>query len=293
MALPSSGALSLSAIQTEFGGANPISISEYYAGGGYVPAGTSGTYGAVPSSGAISFQKFYGTQNGFTFNATIASNTQNYNIKSAAIAAGWNQVLPLLATITINSGVVVGSSSTGAYALQTGVTFPAGSTITIINNGYIVGMGGAGAAAVGSGNGNGGGSAGPALLIQQATTIYNNSIIGGGGGGGGGGGAGRSCRFGWTAAGGAGGGGAGNNAGSPNGSTLSGGAGYTGGVYGAERGGTGGAGGGLGSNGGTGENGSGSCSSGLGGGGGAGGACTAGNSLITWATVGTRYGALN
>jgi len=61
MAIPSSGAISLSTIQTEFGGANPISLNEYYAGGAYVPAGTSGTYGAVPSSGTISIQNFYGT----------------------------------------------------------------------------------------------------------------------------------------------------------------------------------------------------------------------------------------
>jgi hypothetical protein len=61
MTLPSSGPLTLADIQTEFGGSNPISLSEYYAGGAYVPAGTSGTYGAVPSSGAISIQNFYGT----------------------------------------------------------------------------------------------------------------------------------------------------------------------------------------------------------------------------------------
>jgi len=33
MTLQSSGAISLSQVQTEFGGANPISMSEYYAGG--------------------------------------------------------------------------------------------------------------------------------------------------------------------------------------------------------------------------------------------------------------------
>ena len=62
MALPTSGPLSLADIQTEFGGSNPISLSEYYAGGTYVPAGTSGTYGAVPTSGEISLRNFYGTQ---------------------------------------------------------------------------------------------------------------------------------------------------------------------------------------------------------------------------------------
>ena len=63
MTLPTSGPISLSDIQTEFGGSNPISLSEYYAGGSYVPAGTSGTNGAVPSSGTISIWNFYGTSN--------------------------------------------------------------------------------------------------------------------------------------------------------------------------------------------------------------------------------------
>jgi hypothetical protein len=61
MAIPSSGPLKLSTIQTEFGGINPISLSEYYAGGANVPSGTSGTNGAVPPNGAISISKFYGT----------------------------------------------------------------------------------------------------------------------------------------------------------------------------------------------------------------------------------------
>lgn len=63
MALPPSGPLSLADIQTEFGGSNPISLSEYYAGGAYVPAGTSGTNGPVPTSGTISISNFYGTSN--------------------------------------------------------------------------------------------------------------------------------------------------------------------------------------------------------------------------------------
>ena len=63
MTLPASGPLSLNDIQTEFGGTNPIGMNEYYAGGGLVPPGTTGTYGAVPSSGALSVQNFYGTSN--------------------------------------------------------------------------------------------------------------------------------------------------------------------------------------------------------------------------------------
>jgi hypothetical protein len=43
MALPASGAISLSQVQTEFGGANPIDMSEYYRGGANVPASKSVT----------------------------------------------------------------------------------------------------------------------------------------------------------------------------------------------------------------------------------------------------------
>ena len=75
MPLPSSGPLSLSDIQTEFGGSNPIGINEYYAGGGLVSGGTSGTYGAVPSSGPISIQKFYGTANATPLGTYTTNNT--------------------------------------------------------------------------------------------------------------------------------------------------------------------------------------------------------------------------
>lgn len=49
MTLQSSGPISLANVQTEFGGSNPISISEYY-----------GAASGVPSSGTISLSNFYG-----------------------------------------------------------------------------------------------------------------------------------------------------------------------------------------------------------------------------------------
>ena len=60
MALPSSGPISLSMIQTEFGGANPISLSEYYKNGPYVLATDYAPN--VPTSGPISLSNFYGAQ---------------------------------------------------------------------------------------------------------------------------------------------------------------------------------------------------------------------------------------
>lgn len=65
MALPSSGTITLAQIQTEFGGANPIGLNEYYKGGAYVT--TSDNAPNVPTSGTISLSNFWGaSKNTFT-----------------------------------------------------------------------------------------------------------------------------------------------------------------------------------------------------------------------------------
>lgn len=58
MGLPSSGSLTLQQIQSEFGGSNPINMSEYYRGGAYVTQNNT----SVPTSGQISMSQFYGAQ---------------------------------------------------------------------------------------------------------------------------------------------------------------------------------------------------------------------------------------
>lgn len=45
-------------IQTEFGGSNPIQLSEYYSGGPLVPAGSPAPNGPIPSAGQISVGQF-------------------------------------------------------------------------------------------------------------------------------------------------------------------------------------------------------------------------------------------
>jgi hypothetical protein len=62
MAIPGSGEVDLDDIQTEFGGSNPISLSEYY-----------GVTSAIPSSGAISVSDFYGTAKSSTLTSCIKS----------------------------------------------------------------------------------------------------------------------------------------------------------------------------------------------------------------------------
>ena len=61
MTLPSSGPITMANIQSEFGGVNPISLTEYYRGGSYVAA-SAPTVG-IPASGAIKMTDFYGKSN--------------------------------------------------------------------------------------------------------------------------------------------------------------------------------------------------------------------------------------
>ncbi len=152
MALPSSGPLSLANIQTEFGGSNPISLSEYYAGGGRVPAGTSGTYGAVPSSGTISIRNFYGTSNYVPISATggIITTSGGYR---------YHQFL-----------------GDGTFSVST-----IGTTNGVVQ--YTIISGGGGGA---NGNGGGGGGGAGGMLNGQITVSATNYTVTIGGGGAGG-----------------------------------------------------------------------------------------------------------
>ena len=183
MAIPSSGTLTFTQIQTEFGGSNPIGLNEYYRGGAYVPNIPANS--AIPTSGAISLSNFYNSTALFVYNETITSNYSTYNLNSSMTAAGWNGTTPVTATITINAGVTVyafGYSGTAGFTVG---SLPALSTVTIINNGTIAGYGG-----FGGGTATAGGDGGVALSISYPTTLTTNNFILGGGGGAGGGGAG-------------------------------------------------------------------------------------------------------
>jgi hypothetical protein len=117
----------------------------------------------------------------FIFNKIISSNTQNYNLRNDAVAAGWNGISPLVATITVNSGVYVWSDDTAIAGFDTG-SMPAGSSMNMTNNGFIIGKGGNASINYLTPNGQDGG---PAMNISCPVSITNNSFIAGGGGAGG------------------------------------------------------------------------------------------------------------
>ena len=168
MALPSSGAISLNNVNVELGLTATAQISMN-------DAAVRTLFGVA--SGAIGMNNGYGKSNRVSVTVTLASNTTDYTLGTAQIPgyiAGKTDV-----TLVVDNGVYVYSTNT-ANAGLTIATLNAADTVSIVNNGYIIGMGGAGVLR------NNGTSGGPALSITRNITITNNSYIAGGGGGGGG-----------------------------------------------------------------------------------------------------------
>ena len=152
----------------------------------------------------------------FNFAPTIDYAYNQFNVRAAAVAAGWNGTDRLIATITVAANGVIYSDNVNVVAFNTDGNFPAMSKITLINHGIITGAGGAGGAGARfhdtyttnndgwhnswSGdmsdnvlaeftNGGNGQQGGWALNASFTMTVLNYGVIAGGAGGGGGGGA--------------------------------------------------------------------------------------------------------
>lgn len=172
MALPSSGRIKLSDVNTELGLSSTTRISL-----GQLSVLTlfniSGGRIALAADG-------YGKANRVSLSTTFSSNTTQTTVTASSLSgyvAGKTDL-----TITVNSGVYLYSTDTAAPALTiTGAT--TGDTITLVNNGYIMGKGGDSVHSYGTRR-NDGRPGGPAISISYPLIITNNSYIGGGGGGG-------------------------------------------------------------------------------------------------------------
>jgi len=161
MSLPSTGPISLSQVQTEFGGTNPISLSEYYYNGSYI----TGNNTSVPSIGTtISMSNLRGKYKAYLV---------VYSVIGGGGAGGYG----------VDDG---GEGNRGTYA-------PAGSSSIVSSPGYsITSSGGRGGenckgnrATSGTNGGTsvyGPGGAGGGLNSNGADAVNYGS--GGGGGGG-------------------------------------------------------------------------------------------------------------
>jgi hypothetical protein len=172
------------------------------------------TLANVPSGAIVMPTNFYGKSNRATISSTFTTNTTNASLNVATIGGYLSGASDI--TVTVNAGVYLYATATGNYGLNlTGGT--TGDTVTLVNNGFILGQGGVGRNVAG----NNGLVGGPALNVGIGVNITVNNTngsayIAGGGGSGGCGAFGRPS-----------GGGAGGGAG---GSSLSGNGGAGGGV---------------------------------------------------------------
>lgn len=175
MTLPSSGAISLSQVNTELGYSSTATIS--------LNDSAVRSLAGV-SSGTISMSNLYGKSSRVSISYTFTSSTADASLNVTSISgyvAGKSNI-----TITVNGGVYLYATSTS----NAGLTLSggqSGDTITLVNYGYIMGKGGDSPSSAGHCVPNPGYPGGPALKIGYCVTVnntYSNAYIGGGGGGG-------------------------------------------------------------------------------------------------------------
>lgn len=123
MTLPVSGPLSLQDIANEFGGTHPVSLSQYYAGGGLVPAGTTGINGPVPSSGPISIWNFYGVSHALTITYYGIGGGGSSGNDTSGGASGAGAVVGGLTMISgQTASIVVGAAGSKGYGIEGGTS---------------------------------------------------------------------------------------------------------------------------------------------------------------------------
>ncbi len=121
MALPTSGAISLADLQTEFGGVNPIGFNEYYAGGGLVPPGSTGVLGALPTNGALPMNIFYGSAGSLLSGAMFRPVTVTYPPPRPVISNGNTAG-------TADGSLLYTASNNGLTWTRTSTTIPGTTT---------------------------------------------------------------------------------------------------------------------------------------------------------------------
>ena len=171
MALPSTGPISLSQVNTELGRTAGATIS-------LGDAGVRGLAGVA--NGAIGLGNLRGKS--AQFRHTITTHQQELNLHTYLQAKGWDGTSKV--EVTVAAGIYIWSDTTITPALEMGGVFPSG--LTLVNRGFIMGKGGDGGYQLADRTSYVAPTAGgPAIGLSGPITIDNaTGYIGGGGGGG-------------------------------------------------------------------------------------------------------------
>ena len=129
MALQTTGTISFSDLQNEFGGSYPIGINEYYRGGGYVPTTVTGSYSSYQFNVNTYYWRVYGsntitiewnntvvytTTSGSSSTTDVTTGGYDYNRGTLQYSSGggnggvplyWYQIRRRLSSETVNTGI--------------------------------------------------------------------------------------------------------------------------------------------------------------------------------------------
>ena len=150
MALQTSGSISFANLQSQFGGVNPISFSEYYKGGSYVlnSVDETVTIGPVYTLGVSSWA--YKNSSGYTIyinvNVTLANGTPftaSHTYNNASLAAASNTTSYTANGYTYYRGVFVENRggyrtpTTGYYKISLTYRNQAVRNVNVVSSGAI------------------------------------------------------------------------------------------------------------------------------------------------------------
>ena len=193
MPITPSGQVKFSDLRTEFiGGSGSVPLGGLYRGGSNIRSkaannNATNLAAAVPTSGELQMSDFYGQAKAFKYTYNASATDQN-----ASTLFGDDYAVDYPKEVLIPASVTLGTNSTSEYAFE--INSGASGSISVTNNGTIIGAGGAGGGggSANAGGGSSGSAGGDAIKVASAATFVNNgSIYAGGGGGGGAGGGGR------------------------------------------------------------------------------------------------------
>jgi len=164
MPLPTSGPISLRDIQDEFGGSQPLVITNYYKGGAYVLLTDYAPN--VPTSGTISLRDFYGARKTTQTVLTFTDAGDNFFVLPSTFTGNLT-----IQSMTGGGGGGGGSDDQPGHVGYAGFTVTGGN-ISASPNSLVNAYVGAGGGPGGSGGGSGGGGGGSIICQKLAELGY-------------------------------------------------------------------------------------------------------------------------